>query len=88
MSGKAEAHDFAEYILSTPMDAPAIGTAIIESGEGAGRFGAWGIGEAANNTSAAAIANAVSRAIGVRVTSLPIIPEKILSALRTGNWPG
>ncbi len=86
--GKAEAHDFAGYILSTPVDAPAIGTAIVESGEGAGPFGARGIGEAANNTSAAAIANAVSRAIGVRVTSLPILPEKVLSALRTGRWPG
>ncbi|MFQ5912617.1 MAG: xanthine dehydrogenase family protein molybdopterin-binding subunit [Nitrospinota bacterium] len=85
--GKPDAHDFAEYILSTPMDAPAIGTAIVESGEGAGPFGARGIGEAANNTSAAAIANAVSRAIGIRVTSLPITPEKVLLALQTGSWP-
>ncbi len=85
--GKAGAHDFADYILSTPMDAPEIGTDVIESGEGAGPFGARGIGEAANNTSAAAIANAVSRAIGVRVTTLPITPEKVLFALREGIWP-
>lgn len=85
--GKAEAHDFANYILSTPMDAPNIETAIIESGEGAGPFGARGIGEAANNTSAAAIANAVSKAIGVRVTTLPITPEKVLFALREQIWP-
>ena len=86
--GKPEAHDFAGYILSTPVDAPVLGTAIVESGEGAGPFGARGIGEAANNTSAAASANAVSRASGGRVTSLPILPEKVLSALRTGHWPG
>ncbi|MEE9240275.1 MAG: xanthine dehydrogenase family protein molybdopterin-binding subunit [bacterium] len=85
--GRAEAHDFAQYLLSTPMDAPAIGTAIVESGEGAGPSGARGIGEAPNNASPAAIANAVSRAIGVRVTSLPITPEKVLFALRSGKWP-
>jgi CO/xanthine dehydrogenase Mo-binding subunit len=87
-AGKSEANDFGVYLLSTSMDAPGIGTAIVESGEGTGPFGARGIGEAANNTSAAAIANAVSRAIGVRVTSLPITPEKILLALREGKWPG
>ncbi len=85
--GRAEAHDFATYILSTSMDTPAIGTAVVESGEGEGPFGARGIGEPPNNTSPAAIANAVSRAIGVRVTSLPITPQKVLTALRTGKWP-
>ncbi len=34
-----------------------------------------------------AFANAVSRAIGVRVTSLPITAEKVFFALQTGNWP-
>ncbi len=86
-TGRSEAHDFARYLLPTSLDTPAIGTAIVESGEGEGPFGARGIGEPPNNTTAAAIANAVSRAIGVRVTSLPISPEKILIALRTGKWP-
>jgi CO/xanthine dehydrogenase Mo-binding subunit len=31
---------------------------------------------------AAAIANAVEDAVGVRVTSLPITPEKVLAGLR------
>jgi CO/xanthine dehydrogenase Mo-binding subunit len=85
--GRAEAHDFAQYLLATTMDVPAIGTAIVESGEGAGPFGARGVGEPPNNTPAGAIANAVSNAIGVRVTSLPITAEKVVRALRGGVWP-
>jgi CO/xanthine dehydrogenase Mo-binding subunit len=86
-AGRAEAHDFANYLIPTSVDVPPIKVALVESGEGEGPFGARGIGEPPNNTSAAAIASAVSRAIGVRVTSLPITPEKVLTALSTGKWP-
>lgn len=86
--GRAEAHDFHDYLIATSMDAPPIATHIIESGEGAGPQGARGVGEPPNNTPAGAIANAVSNAIGVRVTSLPITPDKIVHALRHGEWPG
>jgi CO/xanthine dehydrogenase Mo-binding subunit len=85
--GKVEAHDFSTYLIPTSLDIPPMEIAILESGEGRGPFGARGIGEPPCNTTTAAIANAVSRAIGVRVTSLPITPEKILSALQTGKWP-
>jgi CO/xanthine dehydrogenase Mo-binding subunit len=40
------------------------------------------IGETSNIPVAAAIANAVEDAIGVRINSLPITAEKILTALR------
>lgn len=50
--------------------------------EPSGPFGAKGIGEAATNPVAAAYANAVYNAIGVRFYELPITPEKILWALR------
>ena len=42
---------------------------------------AIGIGEPVTIPTAAAIANAVSNAIGVRMTSLPITPQKVLAAL-------
>ena len=45
-----------------------------------------GIGEPVTIPTAAAIANAVANAIGVRVTSLPITPDKVLAAL--GRIPG
>ncbi|GAF67926.1 unnamed protein product, partial [marine sediment metagenome] len=48
--------------------------------EPSGPFGAKGIGEAATNPVAAAYANAIYNAIGVRFYELPITPEKILSA--------
>ena len=49
--------------------------------EPSGPFGAKGIGEAATNPVAAAYANAICDATGVRFYELPITPEKILAAL-------
>ena len=49
--------------------------------EPTGPLGAKGIGEAAMNPVAAAYANAISNAIGVRFFELPMTPEKILAAL-------
>ena len=85
--GRVEAHDFSTYLIPTSLDIPPLEITLLESGEGQGPFGARGIGEPPCNTTTAAIANAVSRAIGVRVTSLPITPEKGLHALQKGKWP-
>jgi len=85
--GRVEASDFATYLIPTSMDIPPLEVTILESGEGEGPFGARGIGEPPHNITPAAIASAVSLAIGVRVTSLPITPEKVLEALDTGIWP-
>jgi CO/xanthine dehydrogenase Mo-binding subunit len=40
-----------------------------------------GLGEPPNIPTAAAIGNAVFNAIGVRIRSLPITPDKVLAAL-------
>ncbi len=50
--------------------------------EPSGPHGAKGIGEAATNPVAAAYANAIKNATGVRFYELPITPEKILWALK------
>jgi len=50
--------------------------------EPSGPHGAKGVGEAATNPVAAAYANAIHNAIGVRFYELPITPEKILRALK------
>jgi xanthine dehydrogenase molybdenum-binding subunit len=55
--------------------------------EPSGPFGAKGIGEAATNPVAAAYANAIHNAIGIRFFELPITPEKVLRALRQGEEP-
>lgn len=49
--------------------------------EPTGPLGAKGLGEAATNPVAAAFANAIYNAIGIRFYELPITPEKILKAL-------
>ena len=53
--------------------------------EPTGPFGAKGIGEAATNPVAAAYANAIYNAIGIRFYELPITAEKILMALEGGS---
>ena len=53
--------------------------------EPSGPFGAKGIGEAATNPCAAAFANALYNALGVRFYELPVTPEKILAALSMGD---
>jgi xanthine dehydrogenase molybdenum-binding subunit len=57
-------------------------THFADSYEPSGPFGAKGIGEAATNPVAAAYANAIYNAIGIRFYELPITPERILFALR------
>ncbi len=43
------------------------------------------IGETPNIPTAAAVANAVEAAVGVRIQSLPITAEKVLEALKSGK---
>ena len=72
---------FHEYKLPTACDIPEIHFYPIETIDEAGPYGAKGVGEAPLIPTAAAIANAVSNAIGVEIDSLPITPEKVLQAL-------
>jgi len=68
--------------LPTSADVPRLLTELVGSDDGPGPFGAKAIGESSNILTAAAIANAVFDACGVRVMNLPISAEKVLSALR------
>jgi len=47
--------------------------------------GVVGLGEPPAICGVAAIANAVTNAIGVRVTNVPLTPERILAALERRN---
>jgi CO/xanthine dehydrogenase Mo-binding subunit len=71
----------AEYLIPTSVDAPDVKTIMVESGGGVGPFGAKGLGEPSCVSVAAAFANAVADAIGVRVYDLPVTAEKIIRAL-------
>ena len=65
----------------THLDVPEIEVTFIEVDDGYGPFGAKTAGEAGIILAPAAVANAVSNAIGKRMTSLPISRDKILQVL-------
>ena len=72
-----------DYKIPTSADTPMFDTTIIESIDPEGPFGAKECGEGALHPSIPAIANAVYDAVGVRIKSLPIDPEKIIEELKS-----
>jgi len=74
--------NFADYNMPTADAIPLLQSGIVESNDPNGPFGAKGASETAILPGAAAIANAVFDAVGVRLTELPLTPEKVLAALR------
>jgi xanthine dehydrogenase YagR molybdenum-binding subunit len=69
------------YKIAGALDMPQIDTHIIDYNEAKSSTGAIGIGEPATVPTAAAIANAVYHAIGVRIKELPMTPARVLEAL-------
>ncbi|MDF2874971.1 MAG: selenium-dependent xanthine dehydrogenase [Sporomusa sp.] len=80
--GKILTKNLATYLMPTALDVPPMYPLIVEEPELTGPFGAKGVGEPTLIPTAAAIANAVYNAIGVRFTELPITPEKVLARLQ------
>ncbi len=70
-----------QYKVPFSMEIPQIDSIIIEEYGGRSSTDAYGIGEPANIATAAAVANAVFNAIGVRIYEIPITPASILKAL-------
>jgi len=75
----------ARYKTPSITHAPRILSHIIEHGTSAGPFGAKGVGELPSIPTAPAIINAVRRATGVRVRSLPVDQDVLLRAIRSGS---
>ena len=73
---------FADYKIPTIADVPEITCVVLKPGEGIGPFGIKAIGETPNLPTAAAIANAVMDAVGIRPQDLPVSGEKVYLALR------
>jgi CO/xanthine dehydrogenase Mo-binding subunit len=74
--------NFSDYRIPSMRDMPPLRHAFAESYEPTGPFGAKGLGELNMDPTAAVISNAIFDAVGVRITTLPITPEKILRALK------
>lgn len=72
-----------DYSIPTIEDIPkSLHTILIEHGDGPGPRGARGMGEGAILPIAPAIANAIFAAHNVRLTDLPLTPEKVWRALK------
>ena len=80
-SGKLTNPSLLDYRKLTAADLPNIETIIVEVPSPAGPFGARGVGEPPIVPAPAAIANAIEDATGVRLTHLPLTPERIALAL-------
>ncbi len=73
---------FGDYKIPTSADIPDLVTVLVEGNNGPAPYRSKGIGESANIPVAAAIANAVTDAIGASITSLPLTAEKALRVIQ------
>ena len=80
--GRVMTTNFGENKIPSIADIPLLKTVIQEFPVGNGPYGGMSIGEPPVVPTAAAIANAVHDAVGVRIKDLPITAEKVLSALK------
>ncbi len=83
--GRITTPNLGEYKLPNIADIPQLKTVLVHSPGGPGPYEAKAIGEMANVSPPAAIANAVADAVGVRFFDLPITSEKIYKALKGKN---
>lgn len=83
--GKNMNPNFRDYKVLTAKDAVNIQAPVVETIDEYGPYGAKGIGEPGCVPTAPAIANAIYDAVGVRITDLPITPERVLAAIKEKN---
>jgi xanthine dehydrogenase molybdenum-binding subunit len=80
--GKVTTLNFGDYKVPTVRDVPELRKIVLETPVGLGPYNSMSIGETPIITVAPAIANAVHDAVGVRIESLPITAEKVLTAIK------
>ena len=79
--GRVTTLSFGDFKIPVVTDLPPLTTVLVESERGVGPYLIKSIGETPNIPVAAAIANAVCDAVGVRILNLPITSEKVYRAL-------
>lgn len=80
-TGRVLNPDLSNYKILTALDMPAFHTITVEAAAKSSSHGQKSVGESGLVPTAAAIANAVYDAVGIRIKDLPITPEKVLRAL-------
>ena len=76
---------YLHYPVPRAGDMPAVDVVFVEQPDPLGPYGAKAAGEISMVPVPPAVANAVAHAVGVRITDLPITPDKVLTALRAGQ---
>lgn len=80
--GQVSNGSLGDYKIPTIRDIPELTTVLLPDEHGSGPYRVKGIGEAPMIPVAAAIANAIEDACGVRIRELPVTAEKVYQALK------
>lgn len=81
-SGKMLTNTFMTYKIPTRKDIGRLRVEFDDSYEPTGPYGAKSVGEVAMNPGNPAIREAIYNAVGVRINSIPMTPEKVLMSLK------
>ncbi len=81
-SGQMMTNNLFNYKVPSRKEVPKLTVEFAESYDPTGPYGAKSIGEIGVDTPMAAIANAIYKATGVRIKTLPLFPEKILMGMK------
>ena len=85
VAGKLDNAGFLDYRVPVASDMPMIEAVLVEVPNPSHPYGAKGVGEVNICPPMAAIGNAIERAVGVRMTELPMSPPRVLAALDAGQ---
>ena len=88
VEGRVSAAHLGDYKLPTMRDIPPLKVVLVPGGKGVGARNVKSIGELANVTTAAAIANAVSNALCTTIDRLPISADMVLSTIHSQEDKG
>jgi CO/xanthine dehydrogenase Mo-binding subunit len=83
--GRVRNASMTDCIVPTFADAPELETIIVEIPYAHGPHGAKGVGEIPMDGPAAAVADAVGRALGVDFDSVPVLPERIQEVVEAAS---
>jgi CO/xanthine dehydrogenase Mo-binding subunit len=77
-NGRLQQRSVTDYIIPTSVDAVKTQSVLVDNPYEYGPFGAKGAGELTLLGGAPALAAAVSNALGIEITALPVTPERLL----------
>lgn len=85
--GRVQTKGLRDYHLINSVEMPRVDVLLITHEADDGPFGAKSVGEVAAVPTAAAVVNAVNRALGTAITTLPLTPERVVASLQTAPAP-